>query len=38
MQPALGVARFLDRMDFRPEVVRAQKIVGDPQASRGIAF
>jgi hypothetical protein len=31
MQPPLAVARFLDRMDLRPKIVRAQKIVGDRQ-------
>jgi hypothetical protein len=38
MQAQLGLARLLDRMHLRPEVVGAQEIVGNPQASRGIAF
>jgi hypothetical protein len=32
MQRALGIAGFLDRVDFRPEVIRAQVVVGDAQA------
>jgi hypothetical protein len=38
MQPALAVARLLDRVNLRAQVVGAQEIVGDPQSSRGIAF
>jgi hypothetical protein len=38
MQPALGVARLLDWMDLRPQVVGAQKVIGDPQSSGGVAF
>jgi hypothetical protein len=38
MQAQLGVARLLDRMDLRPQVVGAQEVVGDPQAACGIAF
>jgi len=38
MQPALAVARLLDRMDFRAQVVGAQKIVGDPQAACRVSF
>jgi len=34
----LVVARFLDRMDFRAQQVRAQEIVRDPQPAGGIAF
>jgi hypothetical protein len=30
---ALGVAGLLDRMDLRPQVIGAQKIVRDPQSS-----
>jgi hypothetical protein len=33
MQPALALARLLDRMDLRAQVIGAQKIVGDPQPS-----
>jgi hypothetical protein len=33
MQPPLGVARFLDRVDFRAQVVGAQEVVGDPKSS-----
>jgi hypothetical protein len=29
----LGVVGFLDRMDFRAQVVGAQEVVGDPQPS-----
>src|SRR5207237_8194129 len=38
MEAALVIAGFLDRMDLRPQVVGAQEIVGDPQASRGVPF
>jgi hypothetical protein len=31
MEASLAVARFLDRMDLRAQVVRAQEIVGDPK-------
>jgi len=31
MQPQLGVAGLLDRVDLRPQVVGAQEVVGDPQ-------
>jgi hypothetical protein len=31
MQRALAVAGFLDRVDFRPQVVGAKKVVGDSQ-------
>jgi len=33
---ALGLARLLDRMDLRPQVVGAQEVVGDPQPAGGI--
>ena len=38
MQRALGVARLLDRMDLRPQVVRAQEVVGDPQPPGAVAL
>jgi hypothetical protein len=38
MQPALRVARFLDRMDLRPQVIRAQEVVGDPQPAGRVFF
>jgi hypothetical protein len=34
----LAVARLLDRMDFRPQVVGAQEIVGDPKPSGRVAL
>jgi hypothetical protein len=36
MQAPLGVARLLDRMDLRPQVVSAQEIVRDPEPAGGI--
>jgi hypothetical protein len=38
VQAPLGVTRFLDRMDLRAQVVRAQEIVGDPQPVCRVAF
>jgi hypothetical protein len=38
MQAALALARVLDRVDLRAQVVRAQEIVRDPQAARGVSF
>jgi len=38
MDATLLVARILDRMDFRPEVIGAQEIVRDPQPSGRVAF
>jgi hypothetical protein len=38
MQGKLACAGFLDRMDLRAQVVGAQEIVRDPQASCGVAF
>jgi hypothetical protein len=38
MQSELAHAGFLDRMDLRAQVVGAQEIVRDPQASCGVAF
>jgi hypothetical protein len=35
---ALAIARLLDRMDLRPQVVRAQEIVGDPQPAGPVAL
>jgi hypothetical protein len=37
VDPALGIAGFLDRMDFRPQVIGAEKVVRDPEAPGGIA-
>jgi len=31
MKPPLGIARFLDRMDLRAQVIGAQEVVGDRQ-------
>jgi hypothetical protein len=33
VKPQLGVARLFHRMDLRPQVIGAQKIVRDPQSS-----
>jgi len=38
VQAPLRVARFLDGMDFRAQVIRAQEIVGDPQPAGRISF
>jgi len=38
VQGALGVVGFLDRVDLRPQVVRAQEIVGDPQPASRVAL
>jgi hypothetical protein len=38
VQPDLRLARFLDRMDFGPQVIGAQEIVADPQPAGGVAF
>jgi hypothetical protein len=38
MQSELALARLLDRMDLRAQVVGAQEVVRDPQASCGVAF
>jgi len=38
MQGKLAGAGFLDRMDLRSQVIGAQEIVRDPQASCGVAF
>jgi len=38
MQRALPLARLLDRMDLRAQVVGAQEIVGDPQPAGRVAF
>jgi hypothetical protein len=38
MQPALALARVLDRMELRAQVVRAQEIVGDPQPAGRVAL
>jgi hypothetical protein len=38
MQGKLGGAGFLDRMDLRAQVIGAQEVVRDPQASCGVAF
>jgi hypothetical protein len=38
VQPQLGLARFLDRVQLRPQVVRPQEIVRDPQPSGRVAL
>jgi hypothetical protein len=38
MQGELALAGFLDGMDLRAQVVGAQEIIRDPQASCGVAF
>ena len=38
MEAALGVVGFLGRMDFRPQVIGAQEIVRDAQASGRISY
>jgi hypothetical protein len=38
VQTPLRVARFLDRVDLRAQVVGAQEIVGDPQAACRVSF
>jgi len=38
MEAALGVVGFLDRVYFRPQVIGAQEIVRDAQASGRILF
>jgi hypothetical protein len=35
---ALAIARLLDRMDFRPQVISAQEVVGNPQPAGRIPF
>jgi hypothetical protein len=38
MQVKLSFPRLLDRMDFRAQVIGAQKVVGDPQPASRIPF
>jgi len=38
MQAPLRVTRFLDRMDFRAQVIGAQEIVRDPQPAGRVAL
>jgi hypothetical protein len=38
VQLALGGAGLLYRVQLRAQVVRAQEVVGDPQAARGVAL
>jgi hypothetical protein len=38
MQLELGLPGFLDRVNLRAQVVRAQEIVGDPQPSGRVAL
>jgi len=38
MKLALALARFLDRMDLRPQVIGAQEVVADPQPAGGVAL
>jgi hypothetical protein len=36
VQAALAIARLLDRMDLRPQVIGAQEVVGNPEPAGGI--
>jgi hypothetical protein len=38
VQGELAFARFLDRMDLRAQVVRAQEVVRDAQPAGRVAF
>jgi hypothetical protein len=38
VQAPFGVVRFLDRMQLRPQVVRPQEIVRDPQPAGRVAL
>jgi hypothetical protein len=38
MERELRVARLLHRVDLRPQVVGAQKVIGDPQTAAGISL
>jgi hypothetical protein len=38
MHSALALARVLDRMELRAQIVRAQEIVGDPQPAGRVAL
>jgi hypothetical protein len=38
VQPQLGVAGLLDRVDLRAQVVGAQEVVGDPQPACRVAL
>jgi hypothetical protein len=38
MQRSLALARLVDRMDLRAQVVRAEEIVGDPQPPGRVAL
>jgi hypothetical protein len=38
MQPQLALARLLDRMDLRAQIVGAQEVVGDSQPSGRVAL
>jgi len=38
VQGTLGVVGFLDRMDLRAQVIRAQEVVGDPQPASRVAL
>jgi hypothetical protein len=38
MELALGGAGLLYRVDLRAQVVRAQEVVGDPQAARRVTL
>jgi hypothetical protein len=35
---ALALARLLDRVDLRPQVIGAQEVVGDPQPAGRVAL
>jgi hypothetical protein len=38
VQAPFGIVRFLDRMQLRPQVVRPQEIVRDPQPAGRVAL
>jgi hypothetical protein len=38
MKPLLAIARLLERMDLRPQVVGAQEIIRDPQPAGRVAL
>jgi hypothetical protein len=38
VEAALALARLLDRVDLRPQIVGAQEIVGDPQPTGRVAL
>jgi hypothetical protein len=38
VEAQLAFARLVDRVNFRPQVVGPQEVVGDPQPSGRVAF